>query len=55
MDARFGPAREKYEALKKPGSELDDVLAQGARKARAEAVQTIEACREATGLGKRLG
>lgn len=54
MKERFGPARERYEALKKPGSELDDVLAMGGRKARAVAQETIELCREATGLGKRL-
>ena len=54
MDERFGPARERYEALKQPKSELDDVLAAGGRKARAVAQLTIERCREATGLGKRL-
>ncbi|MCO5169514.1 MAG: tryptophan--tRNA ligase [Planctomycetes bacterium] len=54
MDERFGPARERYEALKRPGSELEDVLRQGATRARALAQETIEACREATGLGRRL-
>lgn len=54
MDQRFGPARERYEALKKPGSELEDILREGARKARALAQETLEACREACGLGKRL-
>lgn len=54
MDERFGPARERYEALKKPGSELEDVLRAGALRARALAQETVEACREATGLGKRL-
>lgn len=54
MDERFGPARERYEQLRKPGSELEDVLREGARRARALAQETIEACREATGLGRRL-
>lgn len=54
MDERFGPSRERYEALKKPGSELEDVLREGARRARALAQETIAACREATGLGRRL-
>ena len=54
VQEQFGPARERYEALLKPGSELDDVLAVGGKKARAVACATIELCREATGLGKRL-
>lgn len=54
MDERFGPARERYEALKRPGSELEDVLRQGGLRARAIAQETVEACREATGLGRRL-
>jgi tryptophanyl-tRNA synthetase len=54
MDERFGPARARYEALKQPGSELEDVLREGARRARALAQETLEACREATGLGRRL-
>ncbi len=54
MEERFGPARERYEALKRPGSELDDVLVAGARRARTLAQETMEACRVATGLGRRL-
>lgn len=54
MEARFGPARERFEALKRPGSELDDVLRQGGLRARAVAQRTLERCREAVGLGKRL-
>lgn len=50
MDEAFGPARERKEALLKPGSELDDVLAEGGKKARAIARETIDLCREATGL-----
>ena len=37
MLEHFGPARERYEALLEPGSELDDVLALGGKKARAVA------------------
>lgn len=54
MDARFGPARERFEALKRPGSELDDVLRDGAQRARRVALATLERCREAVGLGRRL-
>ncbi len=54
IEARFGPARDRYAALKAPGSELDDVLRQGGLRARALAQETLEACREATGLGRRL-
>lgn len=50
MDEAFGPARERKEALLKPGSELDDVLEEGGKKARAIARETIDMCREATGL-----
>jgi tryptophanyl-tRNA synthetase len=54
INERFGPARERYEALKQPGSELDDILREGGLKARAVAQETIAACRQATGLGKQL-
>ena len=54
MDERFGATRERYEALKQPGSELDDILREGGAKARVVARETLEACREAVGLGKRL-
>ena len=54
MEARFGPARERFEALKRPGSELDDVLREGALRARKVAQATLERCREAVGLGQRL-
>lgn len=50
MDEAFGPARERKEALLKPGSELEDVLEEGGKKARAIARETIDLCREATGL-----
>jgi tryptophanyl-tRNA synthetase len=54
MEDRFGPARERYEQLKAPGSELDDILAEGGKRARALARETLDQCREATGLGKML-
>ena len=50
MDARFGPARERFQTLKQPGSEAEDVLREGARKARAVAQATLARCREAVGL-----
>ena len=40
--------------LLQPHSELDDVLREGGRKARAVARETIDRCREATGLGRQL-
>ena len=50
MDDYFGSAREEYERLLKPTSELDDVLREGGAKARAEARKTLDACREVVGL-----
>ena len=50
MDQYFGVARLEYERLLKPTSELDDVLAEGAKHARAEARKTLDACRQAVGL-----
>lgn len=52
MDETFGPARERKAELLKPGSELDDVLVEGGKKARAIARETIGMCREATGLAR---
>jgi len=54
IEARFGAARERFEELLRPGSELDDVLREGGLKARAVARETVDACREATGLGRQL-
>jgi tryptophanyl-tRNA synthetase len=54
VDEHFGPARERFEALLRPDSELDDVLREGGRKARALARQTIDRCRQAAGLGSML-
>ncbi len=50
MDETFGPARELKAQLLQPGSMLDDVLTEGGKKARAVARETIDMCREATGL-----
>ena len=50
MTTQFSAARLEYERLLKPGSELDDVLREGGRKARQEAQKTLEACRRAVGL-----
>ena len=54
IEDHFGPARARYEELKKPGSELDAVLEAGGRKARAIAQETVALCREAAGLGRML-
>ncbi|MCA8925034.1 MAG: tryptophan--tRNA ligase [Planctomycetes bacterium] len=54
IDERFGPARERFDALLQPGSELDDVLLAGARRAREVARETVDRCREAAGLGPML-
>jgi len=50
MDNYFGSAREEYERLLMPTSELDDVLREGAIRARAEARLTLDRCREVVGL-----
>lgn len=55
MDEAFGPARERKEALLKPGSELEGVLEEGGKRARAIARETIDLCREATGIGRPTG
>lgn len=51
MEERFGPARERYEQLMADEDEIEDVLAAGAKRARALARETVDACRAATGLG----
>ncbi|MGE0706625.1 MAG: tryptophan--tRNA ligase [Planctomycetota bacterium] len=53
MEERFGPARERFQALLKPGSELDDVLEAGGRRARAVAQETLAEVREAVGMTPR--
>ncbi|AEP10918.1 tryptophan--tRNA ligase [Chloracidobacterium thermophilum] len=46
----FGPARERFAALLARPDDIEDVLREGARRARAEALATIEAARAACGL-----
>jgi tryptophanyl-tRNA synthetase len=55
IEEKFGAATERYEALKAHPSEVDDVLREGARRARAIARETVDEAREAVGLGKMLG
>jgi tryptophanyl-tRNA synthetase len=50
VDATFASARERREELLKDPSIVDDVLADGARRAREVARGVVERCREATGL-----
>jgi tryptophanyl-tRNA synthetase len=50
IDAYFGPFREKRKQLAADKNYVDDVLREGARRARAEASKTMELVREATGL-----
>ncbi len=46
----FGPARERFASLLARPDDIEDVLRDGARRARAEALATIEAARAACGL-----
>jgi tryptophanyl-tRNA synthetase len=48
----FGPFREKRKNLAADPKTVEDILQAGGRKARAEARQTMELVREATGFGK---
>ena len=50
LNDQLGPLRAGYDALMGPGSELDDVLAAGAEKARARARVVLQNVREATGI-----
>ncbi|HZV03095.1 MAG TPA: tryptophan--tRNA ligase [Planctomycetota bacterium] len=54
IEARFGPAADKYESLKANPKELEDRLREGAKKARAIARATLDEAREAAGLGRML-
>jgi tryptophanyl-tRNA synthetase len=54
IEERFGPATERYEALKAKPDDMNDVLREGARRARALARETIDLARAAAGLGKML-
>ena len=50
IDAYFAPFREKRKQLAANPSYVEDVLRDGAKRARAEATKTMELVREATGL-----
>jgi tryptophanyl-tRNA synthetase len=51
LDAKFGPMRERYEALMAEGSELEELLAYGAEKARKHTRPVLERVRDAIGIG----
>ena len=50
LDAAFAPYRERHAELSRDPSLIDDVLAEGARRARAIADRTLLAARQAVGL-----
>jgi tryptophanyl-tRNA synthetase len=50
IDEYFGPYRDKRKELAKDPATVEEVLREGARKARAEAEKTMELVRKATGL-----
>lgn len=52
-EAHFAPQREKYEQLMARPGDLEDILAQGAQRARSVAHPVIERVREAVGLPRR--
>ena len=49
--AYFGPARARREELEKAPDYVEDVLREGARRARERATPLMEAVREAAGVG----
>ncbi|MBI5514058.1 MAG: tryptophan--tRNA ligase [Deltaproteobacteria bacterium] len=51
LERDLGPARERYNALLARPAELDDVLRDGARRARAVAREVLDRARSACGLG----
>jgi tryptophanyl-tRNA synthetase len=50
IDEYFGPARERRKQLAQDPAYVEDVLREGAKRARAEAEKTMEQVRSATGL-----
>jgi tryptophanyl-tRNA synthetase len=50
INAFFGPFREKRKQLAADSAYVEDVLRDGAKRARAEAAKTMELVRSATGL-----
>lgn len=55
IEERFGAATDRYEHLKAHPAEMEDVLREGARRARGIARETLDEARAAVGLGKMLG
>ena len=53
IDAKFGPARERRKQLAADPASVEDVLRDGAHKARAEARKTMELVRRAVGMAPR--
>ena len=51
VSSRFAPMRDRYDALMAAGSELDDLLAHGADKARKQTRPVLEQVRDAIGIG----
>ncbi len=52
LDAYFEPMRARRAELERSPDEVEDVLADGARRARAIGAPVLAACREAAGLGR---
>jgi len=52
IEAFFAPLRARRAELERSPDEVEDVLAEGARRARAIAAPVLAACREAAGLGR---
>jgi tryptophanyl-tRNA synthetase len=50
LNERLAPLRERYTALMRPGSDLDDILARGAHQARGQAQSVLTQVRHATGI-----
>jgi tryptophanyl-tRNA synthetase len=51
LNTELTPLRGRYAELMEPGSELDDILADGARRARERAGRVLGAVRAAVGVG----
>ncbi len=52
LEAHIGPMRERYEALMARPDDIEDILLDGARKARAMATPFLDQLRAAVGLGR---
>jgi tryptophanyl-tRNA synthetase len=52
LNAAFEPMRERRAALAMRPDDVEDVLANGAGRARAIARPVLDACRDAAGLGR---